>query len=177
MPRYGQDVRNKQWLIFFLLQGGTVFFEDLYRAIVYRCIFQMDDTAVGARFEMPFDELAFLIIMCSKIIAHRLLIHIQFLSDAGDAALRQGVFEATKLFKSNVHNPVILVNNRKMEEKTLYFLDLPKVARLFKNKQIFSGQNFQIVPFGRNAAGQKDNGKITPDAACPFAGKRQIKMT
>ena len=77
--------------------------QDLESVVQDSRVFQVNDTAVGARLKVKFHHLAFGIVVCTKVIAHRLFFQIQVLCDARDAAMRQSVFDATKFFKSKVH--------------------------------------------------------------------------
>lgn len=76
-----------------------------------RGVFQMNDTAVRAGFEVPFYQLTVFILMRSKIISYRLFLYVQIMCDSGYTSLRQRVLDPTQFFKCNVHIPESLVNN------------------------------------------------------------------
>lgn len=78
--------------------------KNLQRAVQDSGVFQVYYAAVRAWLQVKFDYLAVLIIMGAKIVAHGLFLQVQVMGDAVDAAVRERVFDAAKLFESNVHN-------------------------------------------------------------------------
>lgn len=88
-----------------LLQGDTPLFDDLNGAVENHGVFQMNNAATGAGFQMPFHHLSGVVIVCPEIIAHGLFFHVEFVGDTADAAGRQGMLDAAQFLESDVHKP------------------------------------------------------------------------
>ncbi len=53
------------------------------------CVFNVNDATVWARFYLYVRYTSFVVLFCPEIIANRLLVNIQFRSNAGDASCGQ----------------------------------------------------------------------------------------
>lgn len=88
-----------------LLQSDTLLFDNLNRAVENRCVFQMNDAASRAGFEMPFNYLAVSVFVRPEIVAHSLFVHVKFFGDTVDTTGGQGVLDAAQLLESDIHKP------------------------------------------------------------------------
>lgn len=95
--------QNKDQELTSIFAGDVVLLKYLFRPFQYCGVFQVYNAAIGTGFQVPFHDLAFLILVGAEVIAHGLFVNVKFLRDTSDAAGRQSVFNAAKLLKSDIH--------------------------------------------------------------------------
>lgn len=77
---------NRRYARHTLLLGNAVFFQNLNGAVENRGVLKMNDAATRSGFVVKFYNLAVLIIVCAKIIAHGLFVDLQVAGDTGNTA-------------------------------------------------------------------------------------------